>query len=68
MRQRKDGLDWSQAATAAAAAAFHLIRLETRCNVIRDQREREGSPSSQPAAVKSETERRGWQETQSTRV
>ena len=42
MRQRKDGLDWSQAATAAAS---HLIRLETRCNVIRDQREREGSPS-----------------------
>ena len=44
VRQRRDGLDWSQAA-ATAAAAFHLIRLETRCNVIRDQKEREGSPS-----------------------
>ena len=47
MRQRKDGLDWSQAA-AAAAVAFHLIRLETRCNVIRDVKESEGAVAAQP--------------------
>ena len=49
MRQRKEGRI-GLVAEAAVAAASHLIRLETRCNVIRDQKESEGAVAAQPGA------------------